>query len=88
MKVASGLGSVTLTTAVQPAIIAGPTFCGTAGKAKLYAGNAATTPIGSCTTRLAPAIGMMLPPSEPAASGPRSLSRTCAVSRLRPISAL
>ena len=28
MKVASGLGSVTLTTAVQPAISAGPTFCG------------------------------------------------------------
>ena len=65
----SGFGSVTLTTTVQPATSAGPAFCPTAGSAKLNAGKAATTPTGSLTTRLAPAIGMMLPPSEPPASG-------------------
>src|SRR5579871_3314183 len=54
-KIASGSGSGTLTTAVQPTTTAGAIFCATPGSGKLYAVNPATTPIGSLTTTLRPA---------------------------------
>ena len=73
---------------MQPAISAGPAFWPTAARAKLKAGKVATTPTGSLTTRLLPAIGMMLPPSEPPASGVNSLILTSSRSSVLAISAL
>src|SRR5690606_23664540 len=71
-KIASGLGSGTLITTVQPAATAGATFWAVPANAKLYATSVATTPTGSLTTRLWVWYGMIVPPSDPPASGPRS----------------
>ena len=74
-KIASGSGSGTFTTAVQPATSAGAVFCAMPGSGKLNAHRTATTPTGSRTTRLLVSYFMISAPGVPA-SGVRSASRT------------
>ena len=79
----SGSGSGALTTAVQPATIAGAIFWAMPGSGKLNAVSAATTPTGSRTSRLLLSYFMISPPAAPAIDV-RSASRTSAKVCSRP----
>ena len=80
---AGRIAAETLTTAVQPATIAGAIFWAMPGSGKLNAVSAAITPTGSRTSRLLLSYFMISPPAAPAIDV-RSASRTSAKVCSRP----